>query len=257
MARQKGHCLGVDALAHDPREGAFPHDVEVAAVHLAGGTALDLGPVCFPPLLAADLAEAGEDRSGVVFKTQHAVDRIIVPVFLDALVADDAAQVVEIKLAALFNGVHQLGAFSEEPRRLGDADRLASAHRDRLEVLGAHHGAHAGAPGGASVIVDHAGEPHQFLSGGADTGDLNRGVGVFLLYPLARLVGVQAPEVGGVEDFNPVVGDHQVDRLFRPPVENHAGIARVTQFGRPETAGIAVPQVFRERRLGADVIARG
>jgi hypothetical protein len=88
---------------------------------------------------------------------------------------------------------------------LPDADGAADGHR--LEVLRAHHGANAGAPGGTVQVVHHAGVEHLVLAGAADRGDADLRVLVRRLDGLLGVPGGLAPEMGSVAQLGLVVLD--------------------------------------------------
>ena len=78
-----------------------------------------------------------------------------------------------------------------------------AAHRQGLEFLGAHQGAHAGAPGRAAVIRQDRGERHAVLSGEADAGNarlrfIDLGFDASLCFVGVRL----APQVGRVASLD-------------------------------------------------------
>ena len=58
-------------------------------------------------------------------------------------------------------GVDALDVFEERPC-VADRDAAGAGHGDRLEVLGAHQGARAAAPGLVVLVVRHAG-PKQLV----------------------------------------------------------------------------------------------
>ncbi len=156
--------LGHPAAADDAAEAALgPHELlggQRLAADLVGGREV------------AVLEVARGQRAGLV----EDVDQHVGAVGLEAGAAD---RVRLDHLARLHHG-------GLEALRVGDLDGAAAEHRDGLEVLGAHHGADAGAAGRPVHLVHDVGDEREMLAGRTDAGDL----GV--------LVGLGAHEVGGV-----------------------------------------------------------
>ena len=95
-------------------------------------------------------------------------------------------------------------------------DAPRATHGDRLQVLGPHHGADTGAPGGPVEVVHHAGVAVEVLAGTADRGDLDRAVLVARLDRRLSIPDRLAPnEAFGVDQFGVVVLDIEIDGARR------------------------------------------
>jgi len=133
-------------------------------------------------------------------------------------------------------------------RFVGDGDLEVAVDRDRLEPLGAHDRAHAAAAPGAALVVDDAGDACQLLPRLADGGDLGHAA-VALLEDVLYLVGVLAPEVGGVEQAGLAVLDIEVDRAFGAAGEEKAVVAGELGVGPHGAATVGITPGVGERRL--------
>ena len=143
---------------------------------------------------------------------------------------------------------------------------------ERLEPLGAHHGAQAAAADGAAAVVDDAREQHAALAGRADDGGL--GPGVQLAQALEGRRDVEAPEAGGGAQRRAagageglaggagrrsLAGSVQPDGDVAGLVER-AGHDEVVPAEAPQrvaevAAGVAVEDGAGERRAAGDAVA--
>jgi len=139
-----------------------------------------------------------------------------------------------------------------ETRRVGDLHRAAPHHGDRLEVLGPHHRADAGATGGAVHLVHHVGERGQPLTGRADAGDLGVLVGLGA-HEIGGVRRVLAPDSAGVADLDRVVLDPQVHRLVRPALNDQGVVAGELELRAEGASGVRRGERVVERPLGDDV----
>ena len=129
-----------------------------------------------------------------------------------------------------------------EPVRIVEAHAAEAPGRDRLEVLGAHHGPQPAAGRGPAVGGLNAGEAHAALPGRADAGDLE------ILVPFQAPQGPLglgrplSPELGGVADLGLSVAYGQVDRALGATGEDHHVEAAPFELGSevPPRVGVAV-----------------
>ena len=137
-------------------------------------------------------------------------------------------------------------------------DAPRATHGDRLQVLGPHHGADAGAPGGPVEVVHHAGVAVQVLPGAADGGDLD---GAVLMARLDRGLGIPdrfAPdEALGVDQLGVVVLDVEVDRARRAALADHHIPAGELQLPAEVAARVRAGDGVGERPLGDDGVTPG
>ena len=119
-------------------------------------------------------------------------------------------------------------------------DLAVAAHRDRLQVLAAHHRAHAGAAVGTIGHVDDACQPREALARGADLRHLDLRVAQLFLDGGLRVPGDLPPEMPGVAQLRFSVVYPQVDRLGAAAGEDDAVETGELELGRPETARLAV-----------------
>ncbi len=140
----------------------------------------------------------------------------------------------------------------------GGGDAPGAAHGDRLELLAAHQGAHAGARRQAAVIGKDAGEGHAVLACRADGGHSGPGLAGLGAHGLLGLVRVgAAPQVGGGAQLDLVIIDPQVDRMRGAPGDPQGIPARQAQLGADETADVAFAPPAGLGRAPADHKAPG
>ena len=139
----------------------------------------------------------------------------------------------------------------DELGRPGDVDVLGAAHRDRLEVLVAHHRAEAQPAGARAALLD-GGEEDPVLAGQAD----RRHLGIRLLELLAdqfrRLPAPLPAQMRGVAQLDLVVVDPEVDQLGRLAAEDDLVVAGMLQLGAKEAAHHRVGHQPGLRRDGGD-----
>ena len=82
--------------------------------------------------------------------------------------------------------------------RVGDGHFGPAAHADGLEMLRAHHRAHAGAPGGAPVIVHHCRHHGLVFARLPDAGDARPAFAHHRADLRLRCVAIQSPQIGRV-----------------------------------------------------------
>ena len=122
---------------------------------------------------------------------------------------------------------------------LGVADiahALGATHRNRFQVLAAHHGPHARAAGGAVQVVHHGGIQHAVFTRLANAGNACQRVLQALLEQGLGLPDALAPEPGGIAQLGRVVVDVEVHRRRRLALENHHVPAGHLEFGTPVAA---------------------
>ena len=197
--------------------------------------------------LAADGLVAVELAGVVVERRQAAGGVLALEHALGAVVAqpDDVAVVGDLPGAPAGQLAEGRGVGQ---RRL--AVRAADGHR--LEVLGAHHRAHAGAAVGAVAHVDDRGEADQLLARRPDRGDLDPRVSQLGPERVDGLRRRLAPQVTGRAQLGLAVVDPQVDRLGGAATDDDPGEPGEAQLGGEETAALAVADAVRQRGAGVD-----
>ena len=170
--------------------GAFGHDAGVGPrlreAHLAAGHGA-LGAGGAPGAAAGDGPCADGARVLLVPGGRPVVGRedaergAVLHVAGGALVRE-----LRVEHRAVLHGVEHALARRLELLGVGDGRLLLAAQGDRLEVLGAHHGAEAPAADDAA-LVDDAGEARELLAGRADAGDAHV---LVVQLVLDRLLGV-------------------------------------------------------------------
>ncbi len=149
-----------------------------------------------------------------------------------------------------------LGAPASEPaedRRIGQrrlAVRAADGHR--LEELGAHHRAHAGAAIGSVAHVDDRGEADEPLARRTDRGYLDPRVAQLGPDRVDGLRRRPTPQVTGGAQLGLAVVDPQVDRLGGAATDDDSGEAGEAELGGEEAAALAVADAVRQRGAGVD-----
>jgi hypothetical protein len=139
--------------------------------------------------------------------------------------------------------------------RVIDADAARAAHRHRLQVLRAHDGADAGAPGGPVQVVDDAGVAHPALARDADRGDLHLRLLVVGFQPAFRVPHGGAPDIVGGQDLDGLVDDLEVDRPLGPALDDQQVVAGELELGAELAAGVGAGDGAGERALGDHHIA--
>ena len=137
---------------------------------------------------------------------------------------------------------------------IGDLHGAGAVDRDRLEVLGAHDGADAGAAGGAVHLVHDVGDEREMLTGRPDA----RHLGVFVglgAHQIGRVLRVVAPDGRGVADLHLVVADPQVRRLGRLALDDDGVVAGVLELGPERAARVGAGDHVVERALGDHFVA--
>ncbi len=135
------------------------------------------------------------------------------------------------------------------------AHALGAAHRDRLEVLAAHDGAHTRSARRTVQVVHDAGIQHAVFTGLADAGDARQRVLQALLEHLFGLPDALAPQVGRVAQFRHIVVDIEVHRFGTLALENHHVPARHLELGTPVAARVGAGNGARQRALGNHRVA--
>ena len=136
-----------------------------------------------------------------------------------------------------------------------DLDAAGAANRDRLNVLGAHHGANARAAGRAMQVVDDAGV-HDFLfASDADGCDVHHRILMLLLQPSIRVPDAGAPDRGSVLDLAFAVDDRDIDRLGALAFQDDHIPAGELEFSAEVAAGVRTGDSVGERSFGDDRIA--
>jgi len=134
---------------------------------------------------------------------------------------------------------------------VGDVERAAAAHHQRLELFGAEHGAQAQAAEMAVGLGDDAGVAHAPLAGAADAHD-GAGAGAGLAGADHRAHGggaAHAPQRRGVAEADAVPVHRQVDRRGAGAADHQRAVAGGTDGHGAAAAGVALAQVAGERRL--------
>ena len=135
------------------------------------------------------------------------------------------------------------------------AHALGAAHGNGLQVLAAHHGAHARAASRAVQVVHHGGKQHAVLTRPADAGDAHLRVLQFLLDDGLGVPHALAPQLGGIAQFHLVVLDVEPHGLGRLALEDDHVPAGELQLGAPVAARVGAGDGPRERTLGDDGVA--
>ena len=251
-----------DAAVRPERRGRL---VLRAAMALMDGPALPLGldrPLAPDGTRVAGLAVL-EDRgghrgaadllvvlelAGVVVEGRQAARRVL---SLEHALGSVDPQVQDVAVVRDLVGA-PAGELAEG-RGVGEGQLLAgAAHDDGLEVLGAHHRAHAGAAVGAVGHVHDRGEADQLLAGRAGLGDLDLVVTELGLEEIVHLGRGPAPQVTGGAQLGLAVVEPQVDGLRRPPGDDESDEAGEVELGREEAACLAVADAVGEGRAGID-----
>ena len=147
-----------------------------------------------------------------------------------------------------------LGVLADE-LGVGHLELQLAADGDGLQVLRAHHRAHARSAGGVLEVVDDAGVADQVLAARADLRGPDALVAKLRADRLLGLERVQAPEVRGVAQLGLAVVDPEVDRLRRLALEDDRVEAGVLELGAEEAADVALAVAAGQRRLRADAAA--
>ena len=239
---------------------------EVVLVHLADPAASDgaakAGLVGHQLLFAVGLARCGHGFGANVLGAFE----LVVPVVAGGQAAhlvDDAHQHLRaVGRQALTRhavlGQHLLGVGNRLHERFGVADvahALGATHGNRLQVLAAHDGAHAGAARRAVQVVDHGREQHAVLAGLADAGDAGQRVLQALLDDLLGLPDALAPQMAGIAQLCGVVVDVQVHRRGTLAFENDHVPTGHLELGAPVAARVGAGHGPRQRPLGDDGVA--
>ena len=126
----------------------------------------------------------------------------------------------------------------------------APADGDRPQVLGAHHGAHAGPPVVVAQVVHKHRVADPVLPGPPDLQDANHPV--VELVADRRLDGrrVLAPEVPGVADLGRAVLHPETDGVGRPAGDHDRVEAGHLQLRSPVAAGLGLAEAAGQRRAG-------
>ncbi len=130
------------------------------------------------------------------------------------------------------------------------------AHRQGLQPFGAHHRPHTRTGGDPAPVVDDARDQGEALRGRADAGDTDFRVAEFGLKALFGRDGVLAPEVRGVPDFDPAVGDPQELGGGGHAGDEDGVEAGRLQLGAEIAAGVGIAPAAGQRRLAEGHIAR-
>ena len=144
-----------------------------------------------------------------------------------------------------------------ERLRGGDLDVAVAAHRDGLQLLGAHHRGHAGASGGAGLVDDDPGDVRQLLTRRSDQREAHALVAHFLANPVLGGPTGLAPEVGGVANFDLVVHDRQVYGLVGDAGDDDPVPAGAFEFRSEVAADVGLAEAPGKRRFAADAVAAG
>ena len=152
--------------------------------------------------------------------------------------------------------VLQLEQVARERGRVADGDGAGAAHHHRLEVLAAHHGAGASAPGLVVLVGGEAGEGDELLAGGARGEDL-----VPRAHLLAHLLlegrRLETPEAAlGRQEVHPVVLDEHEHRVRRPAGHDHHVVAGELELRGERAADVGVEERPGRRALAAHGEAR-
>ena len=141
--------------------------------------------------------------------------------------------------------------------RICDRDRRAAADGDRLELLGAHHGAQARAPGDLVQVVADAGKADDVLSGDPALRYADALVTQLLADTALHRVRELAPVGRRVANLHVAVGEPQADRGIGRTLHDNAVPARALQLRAPEAARLRLAESAGQRRFGADAVAPG
>ena len=145
---------------------------------------------------------------------------------------------------------------ADEGGGVADGDRAGAAHDDRLEVLAAHDGAGAAAPGLVVLVGGEAGEGDELLAGGARGEDLVPRAHL-LAHELLEGRRLEAPEAAlRRQELHPVVLDQHEHRVRRPAGHDHHVVAGELELGGERAADVGVQERARRRALAAHGEAR-
>ncbi len=133
---------------------------------------------------------------------------------------------------------------------------LAACHRDRLEILTAHHRARPAARQRACAVVHDGRDAAEVLAGRADTQD----VPAIIVLP-QRGGGFGdglAPQVGGVFNLHPVRSDLNLRGLGGSAANDQYVVAGALELHAPPAAAVGVQHGARQRAFGAhsETVAR-
>ena len=199
--------------------------------------------------LAADLVGRWEVSVAEIARGQppnlvQDVDQHVGPVRLEALAAHGMGE--DLIPCRHNSGLEALG--------IGRLDGAAAQHRDRLEVLGPHHRAHAAASGGPVHLVHDVRKEHQSLSAGADAGDLGVLVGLGA-DQVGRVGDVLPPDLRGVANLHLVVADGEIDGVGSLALEDDQVVPGELQLRAERAARVGRRDRAGQRALGDDVVA--
>ena len=113
-----------------------------------------------------------------------------------------------------------------------------AAHGDRLQVLRAHHRAHAAAAIEMPQLVGQRRIADEVLAADADLQDPDPLVAEFVANRVLHLFRLSPPQLASVAQFDLVVMDGNIDRLFRSPAHGDRLVSRHFQFRPPESASL-------------------
>src|SRR5215207_2492665 len=136
------------------------------------------------------------------------------------------AVVMEVKVLLVHSVAYPHGGFTHL-RRIGHRQLLLTAHRNSLEVLGAHHGAHAGAPSHLIEIVDDQRVSDEVLSGYPRLRHTDQSITALGANGVFHLSGLLAPQMLGVPDLNGILVHPYIDRCLRAALDDDTVIAGV------------------------------
>ena len=134
---------------------------------------------------------------------------------------------------------------------------MGPANGDGLEVLGPHHGADAGTPGGTVHVVDDTGELDALFAGHADGGDADQWITVFFLDTFLGIPDRGPPKAFGVQQLGLAVANEQVNRFLGAAFENDHVVAGILHLVAKKAAGIGTRDGARQRPLGNHRITPG
>jgi len=73
---------------------------------------------------------------------------------------------------------------------------------------------------------------------------------------LQGLAGILAPEVSGVPNLHAIVGDPQVNRRQRLPLDDHGVVAAALEHGAESAGAVRFSPAAGDRRFGEESVAR-
>ena len=250
-AAERVERLVLGALGHDAGVGPRLRESHLAAGHGA------LGAGRAPGAAAGDGPGADGARVLLVTRRRPVVGRedaergAVLHVARGAFMGE-----LVVEHRALLHGVEHALARRLELLGVGDRRLLLAAQGDRLEVLGAHHGAEPPATDDAA-LVDDAGQAGELLAGRADARDAHVLVVQLVLDGLLGVGALHPPDVLSGAEAHLAVLDPQPGGLLGDALDDDDVVAGALHLHGEVAAGEADAHRAGERALGVDRHAAG